>query len=279
MYVKCLHILTVVLAVLSAGSLYAQTDEQIAIELDGVSVTERIGETIPLDFTFVDDNAKTVRLAQYFKSGRPVLITFNYSNCPRLCAQQLNDLARAFKELKLTPGEDFTVLTIGVDPDETFKRAKTSKLNKLAIIGDKRYDKNWHFLTTTQEADILTVASTMGYKYTWDEKDKAYRHKAALMIVNGDAVVSHYIRGAGYRADELELVLKQSAAGEMGEPSEDDTGFGLSCFVIEYTDAVGRAMTVMRIGGAVVVLFLFSFVGYFWFREFKRRPRLKEATQ
>jgi protein SCO1/2 len=268
-----------ILAVLSVGSLYAQTEEQMVLELEGVSVTEKIGEKLPLDFTFVDDNARTVRLAQFFTPGRPVVVTFNYSDCPLLCSRQLTDLARAFKELDLKPGKDFTVLTISVDPNETFKRAKSSKLGKLAIVGDKAFDKHWHFLTTTEEADILTVASTMGYKYSWDKKDRAYRHKAALMIINGDGVISHYVRGIGYQAAELELVLKQSAAGEFGEPSEDDTGFGLNCFVIEYTDAVGRAMTVMRIGGGAVVLFLFSFVGYFWVKEFKKRPRLEEATQ
>lgn len=268
----------VILLSLLAGMMYAQTEEQMNIELADVSVTEKIGEKLPMDFTFVDDNAKTVRLAQFFTSGRPVIVTFNYSNCPRLCSIQLNDLAKAFKEISLVPGKDFTVLTISVDPEESFKQAKSSKLGKLGIVGNKAFDKHWHFLTSDREQDLLSVASAMGYRYSYDSQDKAYRHKAAIMVINGDGVISHYIRGIGYQGKELEAVLKQSAAGEMGEPNEDDTGFGLNCFVIEYTDAVGRAMTVMRIGGAAVVLFLFSFLGYFWVKEFKKRPKLEEVT-
>lgn len=267
------------MAVLSAGNLAAQTAEQTALELDGVSVTEKIGEKLPLDFVFVDDNNKTVRLAQYFTSGRPVIITFNYSDCVRFCDLQLNDMANAFKAMKLDPGTDFTVLTISVDPNETFKKAKSSKLGKLGLIGDKRYDKNWHFLTTTEEADIITVASALGYKYKYDAKRNVYKHKAAMMIVNGGGVISHYVRGIGYRAEELELVLKKSAAGEMGEPSEDGSGFGLNCFIIEYTDAVARGMTVMRIGGGLVLSFMILFLGYFWVKEFKKGPKLEEATQ
>ncbi|MCB9932966.1 MAG: SCO family protein [Planctomycetes bacterium] len=259
-----------------AASAAAQTAAQLEYELQGVDVTERIGEKIPLDISFTDDNDRTVTLAQYFKPGRPVLISLNYADCPRLCSYQLNDLAKAMRDMEWVAGREFIALTISVNPNEGYKSAKQAKLRYLGVVGKQQADAGWHFLTTTSDADIHKLADALGFQYRFDAETGEYRHKAALFVVNGDGVISHYLRNMAYDPTDLQAQLKASSEGKMGQPSQDDSGFGLNCFAFEYTDNVSRAFNMMRVGGVGILVFLFSFVGYWWYREL-RKPREEQV--
>lgn len=256
----------------SGGACMAQSTAQTDYELRNVKVIERIGNEVPRELSFIDDNKNSVSLGQYFKPGRPVLITLNYADCPQLCSLQLQDVAKAFRDMNWTAGDEFVALTVSIDPEETFEDAKRFKLRHLGITGKAEVDKGWHFLTTDREQDIRTLASELGYEYDFDPDTGEYLHKAALFIANGDGVISHYLRNMAYTPDELEGKLKASAEGRMGEPSADESGFGLNCFTQEYTDNMGRTFNMMRLGGVGILVFLFSFVGYWWVREV-RKPR------
>lgn len=256
----------------------AQSTAQLEYELQGVDVVERIGEPIPLNIPFTDDNNQRVTLGQYLKPGRPLLISMNYSNCPRLCSYQLNDLSRAFRDMGWVAGKEFIAITISVDPAEDYKTAKQSKLRYLGIANKAEADKGWHFLTSTSNDDIHKVADALGYSYKIDPDTGEYIHKAALFIVNGEGKISHYLRNIGYDPTDVQAQLQASAEGKFGQPNQDDTGFGLNCFAFEYTDNMGRAFMFMRIGGVGILLFLFSFVGYWWIREL-RKPREPKLGQ
>jgi protein SCO1/2 len=276
MYLK-LTLMGVVVAILGAVC-GAQSRAQLEHELQGVDVIEHIGEPIPMDLAFTDDNNQRVRLGQYFKPGRPVLITLNYSNCPRLCSYQLTDLAKCLRDMGWTPGEEFVAVTVSVDPTEDYKTAKQTKLRYLGVVGKAEADKGWHFLTTTSDEDIHKLADSLGFAYKLDADTGEYRHKAAMFIVNGDGVISHYLRNLAYDPTDVRAQLDASAAGKMGEFNQDDTGFGLNCFAMNYTDNMGRAFFMMRMGGVGILLFLFSFLGYWWIREL-RKPRRQRASE
>lgn len=255
----------------------AASDIYLAEQLKGVEVTERIGEPFPLDVPFTDDNGRNVTLRQYFTPGVPVLITLNYADCPRLCSLQLSDLARALRGLEWKPGQQFQIVTISIDPAEDFKRARQSKIRFLGEAADAGADKGWHFLTSSDEKNVLGVAEALGYKYRYDAERREYIHKNAMFVVSGAGVITHYIRTLGFEPSLLQGYLAASAQDKLGTPwSEEGTGFGLNCFAMEYTDNIGRAFAIMRTGGGVVLAFFVSFVGYFWWREY-RRSRLMKA--
>jgi len=268
-------ILSMIVAATLAGAVHAQ-DRQLEYELQGVDVIERIGEPIPRELTFTDDNGRSVKLAQYLKPGRPLLITLNYADCPRLCSYQLNDLAKAMRDMEWVAGREFVVLTVSINPAETYKTAKQAKLRYLGIVAKAEADAGWHYLTSESDAEIHALTDALGFQYRFDAETGEYRHKSALFIVNGDGVISHYLRNLAYNPTDLQAQLKASSEGRMGQPSQDDSGFGLNCFALEYTDNISRAFNMMRVGGVGILLFLFSFVGYWWYREL-RKPREEQV--
>ncbi len=270
-------LLTMVAALLCVP-LAAQSieEQQLAEQLKGVYVVQRIGEMLPLDIPFVDDNGHNVTLAQYFKPGVPVLLTLNYSDCPRNCSLQLSDLARALREMQWKPGTEFRIVTISIDPKEDFKRARSSKIRYLGEAASSEADKGWHFLTTSNQANIDRISEALGYFYKRDEATNQYLHKTAMFIATPEGRISHYIRSMGYEGGVLQGYLQAAAKGKLGSPvSDDGTGFGLNCFAQDYNDNVGRAFLMMRIGGSCVLAFVVIFVGYFWVRELRRARSVK----
>lgn len=257
------------------SSLPAQSNRRLQYELQGVDVIERIGERIPLDLPFTDDNGRHVTLAQFFKPGRPVLITLNYADCPQLCSLQLTELARGLKDMEWVPGREFVLLTISINPGETYERAKLAKLRYLGAVGKPEVDKGWHFLVNDDESKVLSLAAALGYSYKFDADSGEWRHKSAAFVVTGDGVISHYMRNLNFEPRDVQARLAESAAGKLGQASEDETGFGFNCFTLEYTDNMGRAFMYMRIGGIGVLVFLFSFIGYWWIYELRKSRRSK----
>ncbi len=90
--------------------LFAQVIRDSVPELQKIDIVEHLGQTIPLDLTFVNDAGDTVKLGDYFHQGKPVIVTLAYYNCPMLCTMVLNGLSDGIRGLSLTPEKDFTVL-------------------------------------------------------------------------------------------------------------------------------------------------------------------------
>ena len=74
-------------------------------QLQGVGITERLNEKIPLDLEFTDQNGKTVKLGDYFHKDKPVILTPIFYECPMLFfAVQL--LARSEKSSEMMHAAD-----------------------------------------------------------------------------------------------------------------------------------------------------------------------------
>ena len=64
--------------------------------LDKVGIEQKLGDRLPLDTEFKDENGKIVKLGDYF-GKRPVVLALVYYDCPMLCNQVLNGLTGSLK--------------------------------------------------------------------------------------------------------------------------------------------------------------------------------------
>ena len=118
----------------------AQRTEPLPKELEGVGVTEHLGEQIPLDLPFVDSDGKPVVLKQFFDGKRPVVLTMNYSNCPMLCSLQINGLfnGRDGEDDRGTSATSIEVVTVSIDPLEIPERARADEAKVPATVWPAR---------------------------------------------------------------------------------------------------------------------------------------------
>ena len=66
--------------------------------------------------------ARRCKLGDYFKSGRPVILNLVYYTCPMLCGEELAGEASALGVLRFTPGNEYEVVSVSFNPDETPQR-------------------------------------------------------------------------------------------------------------------------------------------------------------
>ncbi len=256
------------LAVLAAGPVAAQRTEPLPKELEGVGITEVPGARIPQDLTFVDENGRNVRLADYFAAGRPVILTLNYYRCPMLCGLMLNGLLDGLKELKWTPGREFEIVTVSIDPLETPTLARLKKQSYMEELGRPEAVAGWHFLVGRPES-IKALADAVGFHYRYNEERREYAHAAGLFVATPDGRVARYLYGVMYEGRTLRLALTEAAEGKIGSSADQ-----LLLYCFHYDAQEGRyvvaATSIMRLGGGATALILGLWLVTWWRRSARR---------
>ena len=119
-----------------------------------------------------------MRLGEYFKNGRPVLLTLVYYECPMLCNQILNSLTGTLTAMTFTPGKEFEVVTVSFDEREGPELAARKKETYLKRYKREGAGAGWHFLTG-DKASIDALAGSVGFHYVWDEQSHEVRRYGA----------------------------------------------------------------------------------------------------
>ncbi len=233
--------------------------------LENVGIDQRLNEQVPLDLLFKDEQGSTVKLGDYFGHGRPVVINLVYYRCPMLCGEVLNGLSAALKVLKFTPGKEFEVVTLSVDPRETPELALAKKQTYIKKVGRPDAAAGWHFLTG-QKQQIDALADAIGWHYQYDPKTDQFAHAAGVVLVTPEGRVSQYYYGVEYSARDMRLGIIEASQNKIGSLADAVT---LYCFHYDpRTGRYGAAITnIVRIAGLTTVLALGGFLIVMFRRE------------
>jgi protein SCO1/2 len=262
-------------AVLAAGPAGAETAARVRRELAEVGVEERLGASVPLEAAFTGDDGRPIALGAL--AGRPILLSFNYTTCPRLCGLQLGGLARALRELPWDGGR-FSVATVSIDPEEKLPQLRRYKEAFVREAGGgEGIARGWRFLAGAR-GEIDALARAVGFRYRYDPKTAEFAHQATLVVLTADGRVSGYLHGISYPSAALRAALERAEAGRVASASEQATlgGFLLTCMGLDPADPAPLALKIMRAGGTAAFLFLLAFLGVHAVRDFRlRRSRAR----
>lgn len=230
-------------------------------------VEEHLGAALPLDAEFQTSRAVQQRLGDVVGRGQPTLLVLAYSRCSMLCSLVLRAAADLVPNLGLTPGQDYRLLTISIDPRETpFEAGRTQQVTlERAGLSDSGA---WPFFVG-EEASIRRVADSLGFRYAWDAPSEQFVHPAVIFTLSPAGRVSGYF----YDLRPEPGAVRAALLGE-SSPSARSVGSAvLSCFRF---DALGRkyGTTVQRFfqaGATAVALALTIGVALLFRRE--RRAR------
>ena len=226
---------------------------------------------MPLDLSFVDETGSTVSLGDYF-GEKPVVLALAYYECPMLCTQILNGLLRSLRVLAFSVGEEFDVVTVSIDPEETADLAAAKKREYTEKYRRNTGSRGWHFLTGSDE-QIGQLAESVGFRYQYDEETDLYTHASGIMVVTPQGELSRYFYGVEYAPKDLRLGLIEASENRIGNPVDQIL---LLCF--QYDPATGKytlaVLNSLRVAGGATVFGLAVFVGAMLRRERRltRRP-------
>ncbi|MCP3888089.1 MAG: SCO family protein [Desulfobulbaceae bacterium] len=171
-------------------------------------IEEKTGEYLPLDLEFLDEQGKTILLADFI--DRPTILLPIYFYCPNICSKNLANLAVALSSLTAIPGKEFRVIALSFSDTEGPKAAAIAKKNYLKIVGPKFPESEWKFLTGTGE-NIVAVTDSVGFKFKKLD-DQTFIHPAALMVIGGDGKIIRYVYGS-FLAGDVDMALINAAKG------------------------------------------------------------------
>jgi protein SCO1/2 len=240
------------------------TDDQLL----QIKFEQKLNSQISPDLVFRDETGKQIQIGNYF-SQRPVVLVLGYYGCPMLCTLVLNGAISTFQDLKWSVGENFGVICVSIDPNETPQLAAEKRKTYLRSYG-RGQPAGWHFLTG-DKASIQKLADEAGFRFAYDPRIKEFAHPSGLIILTPDGKVSHYLFGVTYSAADLNSALREAEAKKIGSPVEQ---FILLCF--HYSPLTGKygnlIMIVVRAGGIAMMIAL----GVIIFRQTRRKPGQKK---
>jgi protein SCO1/2 len=183
-----------------------------AQEAGRVGIEERLGTLLPLDqLTFKNEEDETITLSSL--ADKPIVLTLVYYRCPGICTPLLQELVRVADNAKLTPGEDYRLITISFDPAEKSELAKNKKANMLAGFKNKSVPpESWSFLTG-DEPNIRKVTDTVGFYYMPDRNKVDFVHGATVIFLSDKGKIVRYLNGTRFNPAEMELAVLDATQG------------------------------------------------------------------
>ncbi len=238
---------------------------------DGIGLTEKLGAQVPLDLPFRDQTGAAVTLRDLIRGDRPLILTFNYSDCPMLCSLQLTGLVAALPQLRLMAGRQFRIVTVVLEPLEKPARAAATRARYLERLPDTMRslaaDGGWTFLVAPEEgrdASIRRLAETVGFGYKFVPERNEWAHPAALIFLSPSGKVTRYVGDVNYSPDVLTQSIMTAGTSE---PSST-AGFIMSCFhydadVNNYSRLGVSALRYAAAGFLLLLLTAFGLWRYF----------------
>ena len=242
-----------------------EQNDHLPTVLNKVKITQNLNQMIPLDGQFRDETGKSVRMGEYF-GKRPAILALVYYQCPMLCSEELNGLVSALEMVKFTPGKDFDIIVVSIDPSEGPELAAAKKKMYVKRYGRPETADGWHFLTALQPP-INALADATGYGYVRvpgpDGKMTQFAHASAIQILTPEGRIAQYYMGVEYSPRDLRLGLVEASQHKIGSPVDAiltycyhyDPSLNKHSMVVARVVQLGGLLTVLILGGFMVVMF------------------------
>ena len=219
-----------------------------------IGVDEKLGEFVPLDLTFFDEEGKEVTLKDLV-DNKPTILNLVYYRCPGICSPIMSGLAETLGELRLDPNE-YSVITISFDPTETSETASEKKKNYFNTfeLDNKSFpESTWRFLVGDRE-NTTKITKATGFKYK--EEGGEFIHPGVLIVLSPKGKISRYLYGIEFLRFDLEMALTEASEGKVGPAITRVLSF---CF--SYNPRGKRyVFDVIKIVGIATVIFVIIFL-------------------
>jgi len=211
-----------------------------------VGVIEHLGDTIPLDLWFYNEESEQVTLRSLI--DRPTIMCFVYFDCPNLCSPLMDGVADVVSKMDMTLGNEYKVITISFNTSDTPEKAREKKVNFVQRIS-KENQQHWIYLTGTQE-NISAITAAAGYKYTPQGLD--FAHPSVIMVLSPAGKITRYLYGLTYLPFDVKMAIIEAQKG-IARPTANR--------ILEYCFAYNPAaktytLQVTRIVGVITIFFL-----------------------
>jgi protein SCO1/2 len=240
-----------------------------AAQTEGIGIKEKLGAQLDLSLSFQDENGATAPLSKFFDGRIPVVLNFVYYGCPNLCNFFLNGFFDVLKLSKWTPGKEFRVVTISIDPNETADLAAEKKQSHLKQLARTGAESGLHFLVGSAE-NTQRLAEQAGFGYRFEKSTGEWAHASAAIILTPQGEISRYLHGVAFAENTFRLSLVEAAKGKIGSLTEQ-----VMLFCFKFDPNAGKysfyAYNFMRVAAILTILALAAVLIPAWRKNWKHQ--------
>jgi protein SCO1/2 len=207
------------------GASLGQLNQERAKPIQGMDVSQNLGQTIDLTRTMRDWTGAEVPLGKFFgQDGRPVWVAMVYFRCPAACPQIMNSIRAAISTLSDGPGwrvgEKYNIVLVTFDPTE--QREAVAAKRKEFLAGALAPGADESSLDTSLAvlyADAGTVralADELGFPYRYMPESGEFSHASATMVLSAEGKIMRYLEGSVVPPQTVRLALLEASEGRVG---------------------------------------------------------------
>jgi protein SCO1/2 len=242
----------------TAGTSAPKIDQAAALRVSQAAIGRQVG-----NYTLRTSDGRTRTLADL--RGKPVLVSFIYTGCFRVCPTTTRMLKRAVESAQRTLGPDsFHVVSIGFNQPFDTPEAMGAFARQHGV-----FLPSWQFLSPDAQT-LDGLARDLGF--TWRDSAGGFDHITQVTVLDRDGRVYRQIYGDSFPLPQLIGPLKELLTGA---PPADESVAGLLervrilCTVYDPITGEYRYKTsiVFEIAGGLIGL---SLVGVFMVRELRK---------
>jgi protein SCO1/2 len=176
-----------------------------------IGMDEKLGQFIPLEVTFHDENGDPVNLKQLIHT--PTILALVYYHCPNVCSLLLQNLADVLNRLPAEPDKEYRILSVSFDETEKPDLALEKKRMYLNMIEKPFPQEAWRFLTGDKE-NIHKLTEAVGFHFKRVGED--FEHPVSLIILTPDGRINRYMNGTDILPFDLKMGLIEASQGRIG---------------------------------------------------------------
>lgn len=232
--------------------------------LDGAVLAPPPGASLPMELVVTDSEGRRAPLRAILQ-GAPAVLLFADYTCRTLCRPATALVSGALAGTGLTPGRDYHLLLVGLDPKDT--AADAADMVQAEV--DPAVRPATHALLGGQAATALAAAA--GYHAVYDAALDQYAHPAGLIVLRPTGAVSRVLSSLAVNQRDLRLALTEAGDGRIGGALGR---LSLLCYGFDaangvYTPLIGK---LLRAGAAVTLLALALLAMMMQRRRLRRLP-------
>lgn len=226
------------------------------------------------DYRLTDQDGVSFSLSDYFKDGKPLVISYVYTSCPHVCPTITAEFKNVVKKAGEKLGKRFSVLTIGFD-------TVNDKPSRLKEYGGKFTDDFADFrFASADEQTIKRLTGQAGFFYLKRE-DGSFDHIDMATVVGADGVIYKQAYSIRTQPDNLLARIEEAVTGKPATGAKASLVDKIKFFCYKYDPYTGRyvidypiilsvLMQALVIGGIVYAV---------WGKRMRERFRSKRAPK
>lgn len=250
---------------------------------ESIGIDQKLGNMVPLDTEWRDEEGQPVQLGKFFQKGKPVIIVPVFYRCKAACLVVFDKTVKSVMALQARyPNEQFEVVAFSIDPTETPIDAKVTESGINKVYADGAHNEaereaevklakaSWHFLTGSIDS-ITKFTTAIGFRFTYEPKIDRINHATGIMVASPTGKLSSYLLGSEFPAPALRNSLEIASKDKVGVKAEPIL---LGCFMMDPTTGKYRLVVqqALKVGGIGTLLILSASI-FLLSTKNKQRPR------